>query len=194
MRGFCRKRGEDDGITLVEMLVAIVLASMVGALVLAATLITQQNIRTTDYEARGQEDVAVVTDRLSRDLRDARGVVCDGAAWDPTCAVHLQLWIDSNSDYRQEPDEVVTWQLQSNPGDPGHYNMVRTVSGNSVVEARTIVRNVAFTYDVAPGASQPGPGVVSTRQVTVSMYYDAVNGSASSVRNVTFTTMLRNVA
>jgi hypothetical protein len=138
--------------------------------------------------------VAVVTDRLSRDLREARAIVCDAAAWDPTCSAHLQLWIDSNSDYRQQPNEIVTWQLQANPGDPSHYNMLRTVAGSSVNEARTIVRNVAFTYDVAPGASQPGPGAVTTRVVSVSMFYDAVVGSGTSTRTVTFSTLLRNVA
>jgi len=185
---------DDAGMSLVETLVAIVLIGIVGAVTLSATLITHQNIRTTDDEARGQEDVAVVADRLSRDLRDARGVVCDGAASDPTCKVHLQLWIDTNSDYRQEPDEVVTWQLQVNPGDPGHYNMIRTVNGVSATEARTIVRNVAFTYDYPPGATQPMPGQLTTRQVAVSMFYDAVNGSGSSVRQVTWSTLLRNVA
>jgi prepilin-type N-terminal cleavage/methylation domain-containing protein len=183
----------DDGMTMIEMLVAIILASMVSAVVLSATLITHQNLRTTDDEVRGQEDVAIVTDRLSRDLRDARGVVCDGALSDPTCANHLQLWIDANSDYRQEPDEVVTWQLQANTNDPGHYNMMRTVLGSSVTEARTIVRNVAFTYDVAPPTAQPAPGSPTTRRVTVTMYYDAVIGSGTSVRTLTFTTLLRNV-
>ena len=187
-------RRDDRGVTLVELLVAIVLAGVLGSVVMSAVLITHTNIRTTDDEARGQDDVAVVTDRLSRDLRDARGVVCDGLASDPTCATHLQLWVDSNSNYHEDPDEVVTWQLQANPGDPGHYNMLRTVSGSSITEARTIVRNVAFTYDVAPGLNQPGPGAITTRQVTVAMYYDAVNGSGSSTRQVTFTTLLRNVA
>ncbi len=185
--------GPEDGLTLIEMLVAIILANVIGGVVLSAVILTQRNLRSSDDEARGQEDVAVVTDRLSRDLRDARGVVCDGAASDPSCATHLQLWIDQNSNYKQDPDEVVTWQLQANAGDPGHYNMLRTVSGSSITEARTIVRNVAFTYDVAPGLTQPAPGAVTTRQVSVTMFYDAVNGSGTSVRTLAFSTLLRNV-
>jgi prepilin-type N-terminal cleavage/methylation domain-containing protein len=187
------RRGSDDGVTLVEVLVTIVLLSAISAAVLSATLVTQKLMRTTDNETRGQEDVAVVTDRLSRDLREARGVVCDGAASDPSCSGHLQLWIDTNSDYRQSSDEIITWHLQANAGDPGHYNMVRTVNGTSMVEARTIVQNVAFNYDVAPGPSQPRPGDITTRQVTMTMYYDAVVNNAPSTRTLTFSTLRRNV-
>ena len=188
-----RARG-DAGMTLVEMLVAIVIAGVVGGVVLSATILTYKNLRVTDDETRGQEDVGVVVDRLSRDLRQSRGAVCDGAASDPTCATHLQLWIDTNSNYKQDADEVVTWKLQANAGDPGHYNMIRTVNGTSATVARTIVQNVAFAYDVPPGSSQPGPGVVATKKVTVSMFYDAAIGSGSSTRQVTFSSLLRNAA
>src|SRR6478609_1899240 len=117
-------RGDDAGMTLVETLVSITLMSVIGAIVLAATVATHRTMRASDDETRGQEDVAVVVDRLSRDIRDARGVVCDGAAADPTCARHLQLWIDYNSDYKQDATETITWKLR--PGADGvHYDMVR---------------------------------------------------------------------
>jgi Tfp pilus assembly protein PilW len=182
------------GTSLVELLVAIILAGVLGSVVLSASILTHKDLRIADDETRGQEDVSVAVERLSRDLRQARGAVCDGAASDPNCAVHLQLWIDSNSNYKQDADEVVTWRLQASAGDPGHYNMIRTVNGTSTTMARTIVQNVAFAYDVPPGAGQPGPGVVATKQVTVSIFYDAVVGRGTSTRQATFTTLLRNVA
>lgn len=193
MRLMPNQEDRESGITLVETLVAMVLLGVVGAIVLAATLSTQNTLRVSDDEARGQEDVAVVVDRLSRDIRDARGVVCDGATYDPTCTVHLQLWADYNSNYKQDSGETITWGLQKSSDDI-HYDMVRTTDGGATqIVARTIVENVAFTYDVQPEATQPAPGEVSTRTVKVLMKYDALINSGGSIRTVTFSTMLRNV-
>jgi len=186
-------KGDDAGVTLVETLVAMVLTMVVGGIVLAATVSTHKSLRVSDDETRGQEDVAVVVDRLARDIRDARGVVCDGAADDPTCITHLQLWSDYNSNYKQDTGETISWKLRK-AADGEHYDMLRTTdTGASQVEARTIVRNVAFTYDVPPTASQPAPGETTTKTVTVTMYYDAMTSSGSATRTVTFATMLRNV-
>src|SRR6478735_6135662 len=117
---------DDAGMTLVETLVSMSLLLVVGAIVLAATVATHRSSRVADDETRGQEDVAVVVDRLSRDIRDARGVVCDGVVSDPLCARHLQLWIDYNSDYKQDSNETITWKLRSG-ADGSHYDMVRVV-------------------------------------------------------------------
>lgn len=184
---------DDSGVTLVESLVAMTLTLIVGGIVLASTIATEKGLRVSDDETRGQEDVAVVVDRLARDIRDARGVVCDGASYDPSCANHLQLWSDYNANYKQDTGETITWRLQQ-ASDGVHYDMVRaTDAGASQIVARTIVQNVAFTYDVPPKSTQPAPGEIATKTVTVNMFYDAVATSGGSVRNVTFATMLRNV-
>ena len=187
-------RRDDAGITLVETLIAMMLFGILGAVVLAATISTQRTMRVADDEARGQEDVAIVVDRLGRDIRDARGVVCDGAASDPTCLRHLQLWVDYNSNYKQDTGETITWELT--PNDDGeHKDVVRTVDGGTPsVIARTIVSDFAFLYAPQdPTDSQPAPGEPTTREVRVKMDYDAVVGSDTSQREVTFTALLRNV-
>src|SRR5690349_2847914 len=99
---FQSSREDDAGTTLVETLVAMLLLGVIGAIVLAATVSVHKSQRVSDDETRGQEDVAVVVDRLGRDIRDSRGVVCDGAVDDPTCVRHLQVWIDYNSNYKQD--------------------------------------------------------------------------------------------
>ena len=190
MRRYIR---DDAGTTLVETMVAILLISILGAVVLAATIATQRSLRVTDFETTGQTDVSQAVDTLSRDIRSARGVVCDGVSPDTACASHLQLWIDSNSNYKQDSGETVTWKLQAS-SDAVHYDLVRsTDAGTTRVVARTIVQNVAFTYDTAPGSSQPAPGALTTRVVTVKMYYNSRASSATSTRSVGFSTLLRNV-
>ena len=151
-----RFRRDDGGFTLVELLVVIVMFGIIGTLTLTAVISTQKDYRVADDQSQGLSDVKVASERLARDVRDARAVVCDGAASDPTCTRHLQVWVDYNSNFLLDAGETVTWELKPEVagagvcGPTGHCDLVRTVNGASSVEARTIVTNVAFTYDVAP--------------------------------------------
>ena len=178
-------RREDGGLTLVELLVTVMLMSVVGAVVLAATVDTHRVFRSDSDEAQGLADVKTVVERLGRDIRDARGV--DAGA----TTSQLTLWIDSNSNYRRDTNEIVTWKIVDVSGSTcttvGHCNVVRTVQGGTaVVEARTLISNFAFAYDVA---------APDTRLVTVTMQYDAVRGRyGTGSRSVTFKDRLRNVA
>lgn len=179
------RRTDQSGITLVELLMSMMLMSIVGAVVLTAVLNTHRVFRTDDDEARGLADVKTVVERLGRDIRDARGV--DAGA----TGSQLTLWIDSNSNYRRESNEIITWKIVDVSGAScttvGHCNVVRSVQGGSdVVEARTLISNFAFAYDLA---------APDTRLVTVTMQYDAVrNQYGTGVRSVTFQDRLRNVA
>jgi prepilin-type N-terminal cleavage/methylation domain-containing protein len=180
-----RKSREDSGVTLVELLVSMMLMAIVSSIVLVATVDAHRVYRSDDDEARGLSDVKTVVERLGRDIRGARGV--DAGATNS----QVTLWIDSNSDYRRETNEIVTWRIVDVSGSTcstvGHCNVVRTVQGSSdVVEAHTLISNFAFFYDT------PAP---NTRLVTVTMSYDAVRGHyGTGSRSVTFQDRLRNVA
>lgn len=183
----------ESGTTLVETMVAIVIMSVLGAIILAATIATQRSLRVSDNETNGQLDVALAVDLLSRDIRSARGVVCDQIAPDITCQAHLQLWIDANSNYKKDSGETITWRLRLASNNI-HYDLVReTDSGSSKTAATTIVQNVAFTYDTQPKTTQPAPGQPTTRVVSVKMFYNANLSAGTSTRTVAFSTLLRNV-
>ena len=94
------------------------------------------------------------------------------------------MWIDFNSDYIQQSNETVTWQLQTDATSPGHFDVTRTVQGQTqVVEARTLINDLAFSYSPTPP---------STELVATTMTYDALLGGASQSRQVTFSARLRN--
>lgn len=199
------RAGSDSGMTLVELSVTVLLMGVIAAFVGTAVVGTHKMFRIGDDQTRGLEQVKVANERLARDIRDARAVLCNPTgtdpalvAADPTCKYHLQLWADYNSDYVQQADETVTWQLQKvmvNGTWNNHYNLVRTVNGSSQVEASAIVQQVAFTYDLQPGATVPAPGATSTNLVNVDMTYDALytDGDKSN-RTTTFSARLRNVS
>jgi hypothetical protein len=171
--------GGDHGISLIELLVTTVLLGVVGLLTLAATTSTHRMFGVSDDESQGLTDLRTVTERLDRDLRAARGV--DAASNQS----QLTLWIDYNSDYKQQANETVTWKLVVDPQDPAHFDVARSVQGGAaVVEARTLVSQIAFSYDLAPPNS---------RQVNVQMTYDALLARGTGLRTANFQDRLRNV-
>jgi prepilin-type N-terminal cleavage/methylation domain-containing protein len=184
-----RRRGE-DGYTLVELLVSMVILAMLGmALVIGVVTSVRAETVGTD-ESNGLGDVRTVIERLGRDIREARAVTCDGAAWDPTCQSHLQLWIDYNSNYEiDSATEIVTWQLTP-LGDGIHFEVTRTVNGVTSVVARSLIVQVAFTYDSQPTSAETSP----TTTVTTTMTYDTLVGIGTGSRQLNFTERLRNVA
>ena len=187
-----RLRADDSGMTLIELLVTMILLGVVSTLVVTAVTQAGRILTHTDDEATGLADAKVILDRLGRDIREARSVVCDGALTDPTCARHLQLWVDANSDYIQQPSEVITWQLVQSD-DLIHYDVIRVVGTgaggsptSSRVQASSLIVNALFSYD-------GGTGIAATaREVNVSITYDSIVGRGSSPRDASMSARLRN--
>lgn len=192
-----RSRG-DHGVTLIELLVTMILMGVISTLVVGAVAQSGRAVTHTEDEERGLQDAKVILDRLGRDVRESRGVVCDGgladtsdpSSSDPDCRAHLQLWVDANSDYVRQETEVITWRLKQNP-DGQHYDVWRTVGtgvgGTPVVEQRqasTLIVRFAFEYDDTDFSK--------VQQVDMKMNYDAFVGRGSGDRWVAFSARLRN--
>lgn len=193
-----RRGHADDGVTLIETLVTMFLLAIVSSLVVGAVVQSSRVLTLTDDENRGLQDAKVILDRLGRDVRESRGVVCDGgladpsdpASTDPDCLAHLQLWVDGNSDYLQQPTEVITWRLQKN-ADGVHFDVYRVVGtgagGTPVTQQRqasALIVQIAFGYDAT--------SFDAVREVRMGMTYDAIVGRGSDVRQVATTARLRN--
>lgn len=200
MSSWRRRTSGDTGVSLVEVLVVMVLLAVVSTLITRAVLDSHKVVRMTDDQTQGLADVRIAAERLGRDIREARSVVCNPAGTppalataDPNCIYHLQLWVDYDSDYFQDVDETVTWSLSPSTS-PGQFDLARTVDGDLRVQARTIVTQVAFSYDLQPGATAPAAGSAHTTQVNVNMTYDAVTNSGTTPKTVAFSGRLRNVS
>ena len=179
IRARLRGHHEDDaGVTLVELSVAIFLFGIVSTMFFTAFAVTGRTFTRVDDESTGLADVRKVSERLGRDIRNARGV--DAGA----TASKLVLWIDSNSDYRRSADESVTWELRTIAGDADHFDVIRKQgTATEVIEARSLVSEIAFEYDV------PAP---VTQVVATTLNYDAFAGTGASQRTLYFAERLRN--
>jgi prepilin-type N-terminal cleavage/methylation domain-containing protein len=189
-----RDSGE-RGVTLVEVIVAMMILGIVTTMVSQAVVTSARNQVRNDDENRGLQDAKRIMDRMGRDVRQARGVVCDGGLADPTdatsgdaaCAAHLQLWIDYDSDYVQDSSEVVTWRLQTS-ADGEHYDVWRVqgegAGATGAIQATSLIVRTLFTYDTADPAD--------AQVVTLNMQYDAIVGAGVRLRDATFSARLRN--
>lgn len=197
-----RLRGRhDDGMSLIELLVTTILMGVISSLVLTAVIQSQRVLTHDEDENRGLQDSKVIMDRLGRDVREARGVVCDAGPADPTfptvldvnCEAHLQLWVDSNSDYVQQNAEVITWRLQKSADE--HYDVFRTTGTGPTPltrtrEASSLWTQFAFKYDAVDPS---GYGIFSRVQaVKIEIQYDAIVGRGTKVRSAAFSARLRN--
>ncbi|MDZ7576701.1 MAG: type II secretion system protein [Candidatus Nanopelagicales bacterium] len=181
-----------SGFTLIELLVTMVLLGVVGTIVVIAVVNANRAFLRSDDESRGLGDAKNVLDQVARDIRSSRGVVCDGGlsdpdnpeSLDPDCVAHLQLWVDSDSDYAQDATEVITWNLEQS-ADGEHYDVVRTEgNGNRRVIASSLIIETLFEYDT------PDPEDASL--VTVTMTYDARPGAGIDPREAQTSARVRN--
>ena len=177
--------------TLIELLVAMVLLGVVSSLVVVGVAQASRLLTHADDENRGQQDAKVILDRLSRDIRQARGVVCDGADGDTFCREHLQLWIDADSDYIQDPEEVVTWKLEDNP-DGEHFDVWRVqgvapAATTQTRQASALIVKTLFYYDVGVN-TDPSPATL----VSLKMQYDAIVGRGVNIKQAAVSVRLRN--
>src|SRR6059058_2733267 len=74
-----RRRDDQSGFTLVEMLVAIVIAGILGAILMSMLLATSRSTRATTTQDDLNGEVRAALNRVSRDLRQAVPTFSGGA-------------------------------------------------------------------------------------------------------------------
>jgi prepilin-type N-terminal cleavage/methylation domain-containing protein len=185
------QRLRDAGVTIVELLITMTLLGVVSTLVVVGVQQAVRVLTHNDDENRGLQDAKIILDRLGRDIRQARGVVCDGAGGDTFCRQHLQLWIDSDSDYLQDPTEIITWKLEDNP-DGEHFDVWRVQGITPATptqrrQASALIVKTLFSYDVGANVD-PSPATL----VTLKMEYDAIVGRGTDIKQASVSVRLRN--
>lgn len=192
MRAFRLRQleAQDGGFTLVELLMAMALTLVVSTIMVTAMVSTNKLFTKTRNESVGQTDVRTTIERLGRDVRNARSL--DAGA----NASQLVLWVDSNSDYKHQTTENVTWSLV--PGTDGHFDVARTANGITSRTARFVISNLAFKYYTTAGTTElamplTAPQALTVKYIGSDILYAVDAGSSIAGRHTVFSERLRNV-
>jgi hypothetical protein len=188
-----RRLADERGTTVLELAITMLILGMVGALLMNSLSISSEAASHVDDQNRGLADLQVVTERMSRDLRVARGV--DAGA----TTSQLTIWIDADSDYVRDTDENITWRIKCRTGvncgtDERQYDVERVTgpvaTGAVQIVGQSLVSDIAFAYTIN-GAPTLTPQ--NATAVKVSMEYDAIIDAYAQKNTVDFEVRLRNV-
>jgi type II secretory pathway pseudopilin PulG len=169
----------DDGTSLVELLITIMVAGIIGAALVTSVVTVNRTERTMQAVRDNVDEARISLDRLRIELRGARRVFHDPDG------THLQFWLDRNGDEQIQVEEIVHFALVE-PGD-GTARLERWTAdtpGQRQVIAWNLVPNTPFTYD------QPSP---RTRLVDVELVVDAGGNRGAEPKTVHTQVRLRNV-
>lgn len=188
----------EDGVTLVELLVVMVMVAIIGTSTMAVVLTMQRTTQTTNKLADVMNDGRVSLDRISKELREARRVNVGSDASE------LRFWVDENQDDVQQSSELITYGVQDLGN--GRYQIVRwtdAAPGTARVIARTLLNQVVFAYVdqegnvLTPGNDDPAiPGtddVTAAEVVTLDADLQVASSRGPSAIDVFTTVRLRNV-
>jgi type II secretory pathway pseudopilin PulG len=200
-RQLVNRRGRQGGFTLVELLVIVLILGLIGAAALATFSSGSEALGRVDDDIRGQQDLKIVTEELTRDVRAGRGV------YETSDASSLSIWIDEDADYITDATEIIIWNVVVNASDPGHFDVTRQegTSGTPRTVGRAVIDALAFKYfkDVGGTSTQIvpngnpavlNPSLEESSVVEVSMTYDAIVGAYLDQKVNTYRIRLRNTA
>lgn len=137
--------GGEDGVTLVELLVVMVIGGIIASAVVSTVVSTLQAERQTRDIAVVLNEARAALDRARKEIREARRLYPDAAGCDPRA---LHLWVDNDQDALIDPGEEIFYAL-TGTGSNARLER-RTDTTPPRVVARSLVAADVFLCDQPP--------------------------------------------
>lgn len=169
---------QEAGLSLVELLVAMVLTAIIGSTVLAIITTSLRTARFASDTRSTLDETRVAVERVARELRGARRV------YTTSSGTTLSFWTDADFDGLQDTSEQLTYSLVTTGGQTQLQRSTAVTASTPRVIARGLSPAAAFTYDVAPPA---------TRVVTITFTATGTPAGGASPLASTAGVRLRNV-
>lgn len=201
----------DDGFSLIELLVAILILGVVGGATFTVVLSAQRSQRFTEQVQAATDDARLSVERIRQQLRMARLVT------QPSGPSGVRFWVDENQDGLPDLGEWLCYATRQ--VEPGRYELVRwndvlatspptngtdcsnlTPPADAAVLARTLRNLDVFQYSVTSAGFTPlaNPATTITndppvRRVDVKLEFDVISDSGPQVFSTGTKVRLRNV-
>lgn len=202
-----RRPAAEDGFTLIEMLVVIVILGVVAGATFTVVLSAQRSQRFTAQVQDATNDARLSVERIRQQLRMARLVT------QPSDADGLRFWLDADQDGLEDAGEYLCYAAVELASDPGRYELMRwsdsasscetdfgSPAADAVVIARTLRNNDLFQYSTATDGFTPLADPANTitndppvRRVDVKLEFDVMTDSGPAVFPTGTKVRLRNV-
>ncbi|GAA0635540.1 hypothetical protein GCM10009547_44610 [Sporichthya brevicatena] len=152
------RESRDQGFTLVELLVAMVLTSVIGALLLGAALGARKVTDDARLNSELTADVRRAMERLVRELRQAGTLLQVDLPATPTAPTAITFWADFDNDGHQDFDaadpEVLTYrytpatgQITLTVNDAGGHAVTTPILAENVTRFTLSLRSSQWQYD-----------------------------------------------
>lgn len=171
----------DGGVTLPELLIAILISSL--ALALLGAMVssgTRAEIFTRDDSA-SLDDMRITAERITKEVRQARLLYGDSTDY----VAHF--WVDYDLDNQQDPEERIYWALRDD--GTGDFDLVRYTEADPtqvVISEFAVDAGPVFTYEPVL------PGIV--RNVSFAIAFDVNPAQPPVAHTVESSIRLRNQA
>ncbi len=170
---FRRVSARQEGMTLVELGVAMLVTAMLSAVMVAWMTSGVNSERTHQSYDRAMSDLRAIVDQLSREVRGATEII-DA---EPSS---ISFWLDSDRDATLDTGETVTWAIDGS-------DMVRSTDGGDTGILATTISpdDSGFSYDSGI------PDQITRVTITVGTFAD--NGSGTDLLQQSIDIYLRNM-
>lgn len=187
-RGRCR--GE-EGLTLVELTVAMAITTLVLSVVMAGVISVIRTDQYLEEDSIALSELRTVMADFTKELRQAR-VVFPGTGGQTSTARRIYFWVDSNRDSVQQTGERITWELTTSNGE-GVLTRRTDAAPSPVIRASELVVGDAFEYKAITTAGEITMAPPNTTLVSIRFKAD-VSGSHGAPRLVSTKVRMRNAA
>jgi prepilin-type N-terminal cleavage/methylation domain-containing protein len=170
-----RRADGQQGFTLVELLITLVLGALVLSAVTTTAISSLQTQRFSTDVANAMDEARFAVEWMRRDIRQAQRV--DGTS----TGTSLTIWVDRNQDRAVAPDEMITYRLVTE-GGATHLRRSTAADPTGRIVARRIEPGTVFTY---------APAVPDTQVVTVALTAQPASPAARAGTQMTVTDRIR---
>lgn len=186
------RRADESGITIVELLIGTLLSAVVLGMVTGLLSVVQRTEQHTDEDSRALATLRLTTERLGKELRQARRIFSDSTG------TSIHFWVDLDHDDAIDCGEDIMWELRTENGTTHLSRSQSTLDASSGLCVDP--GPSTWTSDLVPGEAfvyrRAGASVAPLEATTVAVTFiaDIAPDQRPVSRTVETELELRNVA